>query len=208
MNIREILEDSRLDIPPVNQFIMSQFKVYLDLLVKWNQKINLTSEKSPKEILERHIFDSLQYARALSSKDEIADIGSGAGFPGMPLKIIYPELKITLIESQRKRCSFLETAILKLGLEGIRVINERAEKILTKGLVEGVIFRAVSDINNCLELAAPFLKTGGEVILKKDLQKKDLESELPDGFSLQQKTIVFGYNNKKSSLLIFQKRLA
>ena len=74
MDIREILEDFRLDIPPVNQFIISQFKVYLDLLVKWNKKINLTSEKTPKEILERHIFDSLQYARALSSKGEIADI--------------------------------------------------------------------------------------------------------------------------------------
>ena len=208
MNIREILEDSRLDIPPVNQSIISQFNLYLDLIVKWNQKINLTSEKAPQEILERHIFDSLQYARALSSKDEIADIGSGAGFPGVPLKIIHPELKVTLIESQRKRCSFLEAVILKLGLERIRVINGRAEKILPSGLVEAVIFRAVSDINNCLELAAPFLKTGGEVILKKNLEKTDLEIALPCGFSLQQKTIVFGYNNKKSSLLIFEKRLA
>ena len=156
MSIREILEDSRLDIPPVNQSIMSQFKDYLDLLAKWNHKINLTSEKAPKEILERHIFDSLQYARALSFKDEIADIGSGAGFPGIPLKIIYPDLKIVLIEGQRKRFSFLESAILKLGLEGIRVINERAEKILPTSLVGTVIFRAVSDINNCLELAAPF----------------------------------------------------
>tara|TARA_B100000686_G_scaffold210765_1_gene217585 strand:- start:553 stop:1179 length:627 start_codon:yes stop_codon:yes gene_type:complete len=208
MNIRETLEDSRLDIPPVNQSKLSQFKVYLDLLVKWNKKINLTSEKTSKEILERHIFDSLQYARALSPKDEIADIGSGAGFPGMPLKIIYPDLKITLIESQRKRCSFLETTILKLGLEGIRVINERAEKILPSGLVEAVIFRAVSDINNCLEIAAPFLKIGGEVILKKNLEKKDSANPLPDGFSLRQKTIVFGYNNKKSSLLVFEKRLA
>ena len=208
MNIREILEDSRLDIPPVNQFTISQFKVYLDLLVKWNQKINLTSEKAPQKILERHIFDSLQYARALSFKDEIADIGSGAGFPGIPLKIIYPDLKIVLIEGQRKRFSFLESAILKLGLEGIRVINERAEKMLPSVFVEAVIFRAVSDINNCLALAAPFLKIGGEVMLKKNLEKKDFESTLPYGFSLQKKTIVFGYNNKKSSLLIFEKRLA
>ena len=208
MNISKVLEDSRLDIPPVNQNKMSQFQVYVDLLVKWNQKINLTSEKVPKEILERHIFDSLQYARALSSKSEIADIGSGAGFPGVPLKIIYPNLKVTLIESQRKRCSFLEAAILKLGLEGIRVINERAEKILPSSLVEAVIFRAVSDIKNCLELAAPFLKMGGEVILKKNLEKKDLENGLPDGFSFQKKTTVFGYNNKKSSLLIFEKCLA
>ena len=208
MNIREILEDSRLDIPPVNESIIFQLKVYLDLIVKWNQKINLTSEKSSKEILERHIFDSLQYARALFPKDEIADIGSGAGFPAMPLKIIYPDLRVTLIDSQRKRCSFLETAILKLGLEGIRVINERAEKVLPSCLVKAVIFRAVSDINNCLVLAAPFLKIGGEVILIRNFKQKDLENTLPDGFSLQQETIVFGYNNKKSSLLIFEKRLA
>ena len=208
MDIRETLEDPRLYIPQVTPFVVSQFKVYLDLLVKWNKKINLTSEKANKEILERHIFDSLQYARALSPKNEIADIGSGAGFPGMPLKIIYPDLKVTLIESQRKRCSFLEAAILKLGLEGIQVINERAEKILPSGLVEAVIFRAVSDIYNCLILASPFLKVGGEVILKKNYEQKDLESTLPDGFSLQQKTIIFGYNNKKSSLLIFEKHLA
>ena len=205
MNIREILEDSRLDIPPVNQFTISQFKVYLDLLVKWNQKINLTSEKAPQKILERHIFDSLQYARALSFKDEIADIGSGAGFPGIPLKIIYPDLKIVLIEGQRKRFSFLESAILKLGLEGIRVINERAEKMLPSVFVEAVIFRAVSDINNCLILATPFLKIGGEVILKKNIEEKNFENGLPDGFSLKKETIVFGYNNKKSTLLIFEK---
>lgn len=208
MNIKVILEDARLDIPPVTPLIVSQFESYLDLLVKWNQKINLTSEKAPKEILERHVFDSLQYARALSPKDEIKDIGSGAGFPGLPLKIIYPDLKVTLIESQRKRCSFLEAVILKLGLDKTLVINERAEKILPAGLIGTVIFRAVSDIYNCLELAAPFLKIGGGVILTKDIEKKDLQSPLPDGFSLQQERVVYGYNNKKSRLLIFEKHLA
>ena len=209
MNILEILEDSRLGLSPDSTLeqIKLQFTSYLHLLVKWNKKINLTSEKTPKEILERHIFDSLQYTRGLSSNDEIADIGSGAGFPGIPLKIIYPDLKVTFIESQRKRCSFLKAVILKLNLEGTRVINERAEKILPSGLVEAVIFRAVSDTNNCLELAAPFLKIGGEVILKKNIENKDLENELPDGFSLQKKIIVFGYNNKRSSLLIFEKRI-
>tara|TARA_B100000686_G_scaffold80695_1_gene87051 strand:+ start:5470 stop:6096 length:627 start_codon:yes stop_codon:yes gene_type:complete len=207
MDIRDIFDDPRLDIPPVNQFIISQFKAYLELLVKWNKKINLTSDKAAKEILERHIFDSLQYARALSPKGEIADIGSGAGFPGIPLKIIFPDLKVTLIESQRKRCNFLEAVILKLDLEGIRVVNERAEKVLPAGLVESVIFRAVSDVNNCLKLAAPFLEIGGEIILKKNIEEKDLENTIPDGFLLQQKIIVLGYNNKKSSLLIFEKYL-
>ena len=208
MNIREILENPHIDIPPVTQSTVSKLKVYLDLLVKWNKKINLTSEKSPQEILERHIFDSLQFARVLSPKSVIADIGSGAGFPGIPLKIIYPDLKITFVESQRKRCSFLQVVILKLGLdEGTQIINERAEKIAPTGLVGAVIFRAVSDINNCLELAAPFLEIGGEVILKKDLEKKDLQDPLPFpyGFRLKQEKIVVGYNNKKSSLLIFEK---
>ena len=92
-----------------------------------------------------------------------------------------------------------------MGLEGIRVINERAEKILPEDRVRAVVFRAVSDINNCLELAAPFLDTGGKVLLKKDLEKKDLEDSLLDGFLLQREIVVSGYNNKKSSLLIFEK---
>ena len=159
MNIKEILEDPRLNISPTAppEQMVSQFGSYLDLLVKWNQKINLTSEKSSQDILLRHIFDSLQYAPVISPKDQIVDIGSGAGFPGIPLKIIYPELVATLIESQRKRCSFLETVIFELGLKATKVINDRAEKISPERLVEAVIFRGVSDIQSCLELAIPFL---------------------------------------------------
>ena len=167
MNIKEILEDPRLNISPTApaEQMVSQFGSYLDLLVKWNQKINLTSEKSSQDILLRHIFDSLQYAPVISPKDEIVDIGSGAGFPGIPLKIIYPELVATLIESQRKRCSFLETVIFELGLKGTKVINDRAEKISPERLAEAVIFRGVSNIQSCLELAIPFLGREGKVVL-------------------------------------------
>ena len=185
--------------------MVSQFGSYLDLLVKWNQKINLTSEKSSQDILLRHIFDSLQYAPFISTQDEIVDIGSGAGFPGIPLKIIYPELVATLIESQRKRCSFLETVISQLGLTAIKVINDRAEKTSPKRLVEAVILRGVSDIKSCLELATPFLGEGGKVVLKKGLEERGELKQPIYGFALEQEVVVTGYNNKKSRLLVFVK---
>ena len=208
MNIKEILEDPHLNISPTAPLeqMVSQFDSYLDLLVKWNQKINLTSEKSSQDILLRHIFDSLQYAPVISPKDEIVDIGSGAGFPGIPLKIIYPELVATLIESQRKRCSFLETVIFELGLKGTKVINDRAEKISPERLAEAVIFRGVSDIKSCLELAIPFLGKEGKVVLKKGVEERGELKQPIYGFSLEQEVVVTGYNNKKSSLLVFVKR--
>ena len=90
MNIFEVLEDPRLALShdSTQEQIKIQFSSYLDLLVKWNKKINLTSEKTAREILQRHIFDSLQYCRALIPNNRIIDIGSGAGFPGVPLKKI------------------------------------------------------------------------------------------------------------------------
>ena len=208
MNIKEILEDPRLNISPTApaEQMVSQFGSYLDLLVKWNQKINLTSEKSSQDILLRHIFDSLQYAPVISPKDEIVDIGSGAGFPGIPLKIIYPELVATMIESQRKRCSFLETVIFELGLKATKVINDRAEKISPERLTETVIFRGVSDIKSCLELATPFLRRGGKVVLKKGVEERGELKQPIYNFSLEQEVVVTGHNNKKSSLLVFVKR--
>ena len=207
MNIKEILEDPRLIISPTapTEQIVSQFGTYLNLLVKWNKKINLTSEKYSQDILVRHIFDSLQYAPVVKPKEEILDIGSGAGFPGIPLKIIYPELVTTLIESQRKRCSFLETVIFELGLKTIKAINDRAEKTTPERLVETVVLRGVSDIKSCLELATPFLGKRGKVVLKKGLEERREAKQPIYGFALEQEMVVTGYDNKKSSLLVFVK---
>lgn len=205
--MKEILEDPRLNLSAdaSSKLIESQLNSYLDLLVKWNRKINLTSEKTPSEILHRHIFDSLQYARVISPNDNIMDIGSGAGFPGIPLKIVYPQLILTLVESQRKRCSFLEAVVSNLVLQDTRVINERAEKISPEPRVGVVILRAVSNIKSCLDLAVRFLEEGGKVLLKKD-PEENMAADPPHGdFSLIQEVGVTGYNGKKSSLLVFEK---
>ena len=205
MNIFEMLEDSRLDLSPdsTQEQINIEFSSYLDLLVKWNKKINLTSEKTAQEILKRHIFDSLQYCRAVLPNNRIIDIGSGAGFPGVPLKIIYPNLNTILLESQRKRCSFLDIVIHHLNFQKTIVINERAEKVSPAPLVDIAILRGVSDINGCLKLATRFLGNGGKVILKKDPEER--KSQLLEGFSLSQEKVVFGYNDIQSNLLTFKK---
>ena len=202
-----ILEDPRLSLKAdsPSELIASQLVSYLDLLVKWNRKINLTSEKTSSEILHRHIFDSLQYAKVISPNDNIMDIGTGAGFPGVPLKIVYPNLALTLVESQRKRCSFLEAVVFNLALQNTRVVNERAEEILPKPRVNVVILRAVSDIKTCLDLAVPFLAKGGKVVLKKEPEITNSTVMPDDDFSLIEEVEVIGFNGKKSSLLVFEK---
>ena len=205
MNILEILEDSRLGLSPDSTFeqIKLQFTSYLHLLVKWNKKINLTSEKTVQEILQRHVFDSLHYCRAVFPNDRIIDIGSGAGFPGIPLKIIYPNLNAMLVESQRKRCSFLNAVIHELSFGKTIVVNARAEQILPASSVDVVVLRAVSDINSCLKLAGRFLERGGKVVLKKDPDEKT--NQTPQGFTLAEERVVLRYNEKQSNLLIFEK---
>ena len=208
LSMNKILDDPRLNLntdAPCKQ-IESQLNSYLDFLVKWNRKINLTSEKTPSEILHRHIFDSLQYARVISPDDHAIDIGSGAGFPGIPLKIFYPHLTLILVDSQSKRCSFLEAVVSNLGLQDTRVINERAEQISPAPRVDVVILRAVSDIKSCLDLAVRFLDKGSKVVLKKGPEEY-MEADPPHGnFSLIDEVGVTGYNGKKSSLLVFEKR--
>ena len=205
MNV--FLEDPRLSLNADAPFelIETQFNSYLELLVKWNRKINLTSEKTPSDILHRHIFDSLQYAKVISPSDHLMDIGSGAGFPGIPLKIVYPRLILTLVESQRKRCSFLETVVSNLVLEDTSVINERAEKISPAPTVGVVILRAVSDIKSCLDLSVLFLKKGGKVVLKKGPEENFAAPPPHCDFSLIEEVGVVGHNGKKSSLLVFEK---
>ena len=116
-----------------------------------------------------------------------------------------PCLALTLVESQRKRCSFLEAVVFNLALQNTRVVNERAEEILPKPRVNVVILRAVSDIKTCLHLAVPFLVKGGKVVLKKEPENHNALARLHDDFLLIEEFQVVGYNGKKSSLLVFKK---
>jgi len=202
--ISHILSDPRLALgSEPSGLVVSRIQLYLDLLVKWNGKINLTAEKDPEDILKRHVFDSLQYCRALKYDFRVMDIGSGAGFPGIPLKIIFPEMPLVLVESQRKRCSFLETAIRELELDQAEVINARAEDLPAQqeGQFDAVIFRAVSGVEPCLTLAERFLAAKGRVVLKKPPDETLPETTL----LLKNEIAITSFHGLASSLLIYQK---
>lgn len=204
--ILQILRDPKLALDSeLSSLVESRIQLYLDLLVKWNHKINLTAEKDPDIILKRHVFDSLQYSRALEPGFRLMDIGSGAGFPGIPLKIIFPEMPLVLVESQRKRCSFMETVVRELELVQTEVINVRAEDIpaIREGQFDAVIFRAVSSLKQCLTLGERFVAPGGRLIVKKPPEETPVRQE--SSLSLKDDISITSYQGLVSSLLIYEK---
>ena len=203
--ILQILQDTRLGLDIETSRVVSQIRQYLQLLLKWNQKINLTAEKDPEEILKKHVFDSLQYVRAIEPGFRMMDIGSGAGFPGILLKIIFPQLQLVLLESQRKRCSFLETVVRDLEMEQVTVFNARADDISGNqvGQFDVVVFRAVSGAQECLSLSEEFLPSGGRVVLKKPPGEN--QTTFNPGFLLQKEVSITSYHGVVSNLLVFEK---
>jgi 16S rRNA (guanine527-N7)-methyltransferase len=205
-NISTILQDPRLSLNiSYSSFIELKIQQYLELLVKWNFKLNLTAEKDPDSILKRHVFDSLQYSRALKPTFRVMDIGSGAGFPGIPLKIIYPTLSLVLVESKRKRCSFMEVALRELELDLSEVINARAEDISSKkeDKFDAVIFRAVSGLRECLVLGERFVIPGGRVIVKKP--PDEIADQKGLSLTLKDNIAITNYQGLTSSLLVYEK---
>ncbi|HZQ94837.1 MAG TPA: 16S rRNA (guanine(527)-N(7))-methyltransferase RsmG [Candidatus Sulfotelmatobacter sp.] len=140
---------------------------YLDLLLQWNAKINLTAVRDPEEIATRHFGESLFAARHLLSnpgpQNPVVDVGAGAGFPGLPMKIWAPTVELTLIESNHKKAVFLRDAVRTLGLQGVTVVPQRAEKVQLKaGLV---VMRAVERFEDSLPIARTLLGPGRRLAL-------------------------------------------
>ena len=210
--IISVLEDSRLSLSETHfsDEMISRFQEFCSLLQKWNDKINLISEQNPAAILEKHIFDSLQYLRWLETSHKTLDIGSGAGFPGIPIKIIDPDLDMTLVESQRKRCNFLREAVRTLGLEKIEVIEGRAEEFSDQKhyleQFDRVVFRGFSSLDNCLNTGIPFLRAGGKIILKKSPQElPGSQAETAPNTRIVETKEVTGYNGQSSLMMIIEK---
>ncbi len=140
------------------------FELFIGLLQEWSLKTNITSIKNRDDILIKHIIDSLAVVKHIDISGKIVDIGSGAGFPGIPIKIIKPSLQVTLVESKRKKANFLRHAIRKLGLQNIDVYNGRAEVFEKKLFFDYAISRAFSNITNYCNIASPLVKKDGFII--------------------------------------------
>ena len=157
----------------------NQFYEYMKLLLEWNKKINLTAITDPEEIITKHFIDSLSIAPYINSNDTVLDIGTGAGFPGIPLKIALPQNSFTLLDSLNKRIDFLKIIIQELKLENIEAVHGRAEEFnkLTnkRESYDVVTSRAVAKLNVLLEYMLPFVKIGGRCICMKS---SEIEEEL------------------------------
>jgi 16S rRNA (guanine527-N7)-methyltransferase len=146
--------------------LINQISTYIDVLLKWNSKINLTSVRDPQEIVRRHFGESLFLAATLLEQDwrgTVVDVGSGAGFPGLPLAMYRPAANVTLIESQGKKAAFLNEVIYALKLTNAKVFHGRAE--VFPGQADLVTLRAVEDFERVIKVAIDLVAGGGRIAL-------------------------------------------
>lgn len=155
----------------LNEKQYNQFYKYMNLLIEWNEKINLTAIIEPKEIILKHFVDSLTIAKYIKQNQKMIDVGTGAGFPGIPLKIYCEELNVTLADSLNKRIVFLNEVIKELGLEKIETIHGRAEElgqnIKYREKYDIAASRAVANLSTLSEYLLPFIKKSGYCICMK-----------------------------------------
>ena len=162
---------------------MEQYNRYFELLVEWNEKINLTAITEPKEVAIKHMIDSITAYDENLFKDgtTVIDVGTGAGFPGLPLKIFCPEIKLTLMDSLNKRIKFLQTVVEELGLKDVECVHARAEEgARNKKYRESfdiAVSRAVARLPILCEYCLPFVKKGGHFIALKGMQYNDEADE-------------------------------
>ncbi len=143
---------------------------FLSELKKWNKAYNLTSLKTDEDIIINHFIDSLLYIRVIpEGMLKLADIGTGAGFPGIPLKIIRPEIDITLVESSRKKTAFLRHIIRILGIKTIKIMEQRLEALGKEyeKIYDIIVSRATFDIKKFLKIACPYIRKNGKLVLNK-----------------------------------------
>lgn len=149
---------------------LQQLEIYYNLLIEENKKYNLTSITNKEDVYLKHFYDSLTITKIIDlSNESICDIGTGAGFPGLVLKIVFPKLKVTLLDSTQKKCNFLNLVIEKLNLKDIEVINDRAENYSKKvrEKYDIVTSRAVAPLKHLLEYSIPLIKVKGYYIAMK-----------------------------------------
>lgn len=157
---------------------MNKFYNYMNLLIEWNEKINLTAIIEPEDIILKHFIDSLTIVPYLNSNTTLVDVGTGAGFPGIPVSIVREDIKITLVDSLQKRLNFLEEVVSQLNIKNVKMIHARAEEFgRNKEYREKYDYatsRAVANLSTLSEYLVPLIKIEGKCICMKS---SDIEEE-------------------------------
>ena len=183
MNKEEFIEELKKINIELTSKKLQQLDQYYHLLVEWNKKINLTRIIEEQDVYLKHFYDSLTLIKIVDLDKELklCDIGTGAGFPGIVLKIVFPKLKITLVDSLLKRIKFLDIVIKELNLSGIETIHSRAEDYVKfhKHEYDIVTSRAVSRLINLIDYSIPLLNKNGSFIPMKANCSEELEEIKP-----------------------------
>ncbi len=166
--VRDGAAERGVDLTPEQ---VRQFSRHAGLLLQWNRRVNLTRITDPEEMAIKHFVDAVVPVRFLPSRGRLLDIGSGGGFPGVPLKVIAPSLSITLIDAVRKKVSFLQHLIRTLALDGMEARHTRAEELSAVpaygNAFDGVICRALSSLDSFVGMALPLVRPGGTLMAMK-----------------------------------------
>ena len=183
-DMREILKKA---LPQADETALERFEIYHRLLREWNERMNLTAITDPVEVAEKHFADSLAALPYLKPDMKVIDVGTGAGFPGVPLLIMEPGLDLTLADSLNKRLTFLEVLLQELGLKA-ELVHGRAEDLgqnkLYRERFDGALSRAVANLPVLLELTTPFVKVGGMAIAYKGDGAEELKNAKSAAFLL------------------------
>lgn len=173
--MREIVKRT---IPNLTEEQCDKFIAYYEMLVDWNSRMNLTAITDPEEVAQKHFLDSLAALPLLRSGDRLVDVGTGAGFPSVPLLIVKPDLKVTLVDSLNKRITFLTALLQTLGLTAA-CIHARAEELgrnaAHREQYDVAVTRAVAPLSVLLELTVPLLRVGGRSIAYKGNAAEETE---------------------------------
>ena len=157
---------------------------YLALLDRWNKTYNLTAIRDPREMVTRHLLDSLAMAPAVAGVPTLADLGTGPGLPGIPLAIAKPGLRVTLVESNGKKARFLREAVRTLKLDNARVAESRAEALDEPQAYDALTARALDVLAGIIEVGGHLLKPGGTLLAMKGVRPDDEIAALPAGWSV------------------------
>ena len=179
MNQNSFIEELKKINIEITQKQLDQLERYYELLVEWNEKINLTNITEKEQVYLKHFYDSLTISKVIdfNNIDNLCDIGTGAGFPGLVLKIIFPNLKVTLVDSLNKRINFLNEVINELNLNEITTVHSRAEEFAKQNIekFDIVTARAVAHLSILLEYSIPMVKINKYFVAMKGIISEELE---------------------------------
>ena len=178
--IKTLIDECKKQNIELDENKAKALKIYKELLVEWNEKMNLTAITEDYEVIIKHFVDCLECTHLITDEKKIIDVGTGAGFPGMVLAIYYPQIDFTLLDGLNKRLIFLEEVVNKLGLKNVKIVHARAEEAARNEeyfeTFDTVVSRAVANLPVLLEYTSPYVKVNGKcIVMKGDNAKEELD---------------------------------